>query len=410
MKRYVILGNGTAAVGCIEGLRSVDKAGEITVVSGENHPVYGRPLISYYLEGKTDLEHMKYRPDTFYDDNGCRVLYGKKAVAIDPEKGAVTLDDGSTLPYDAVCVATGSRPFVPPFEGLDTVEKKFSFMTLDDALALEGALTPDARVLIVGAGLIGLKCAEGIRDRVGSITVCDLADRVLSSILDAPCAAVVQKHLEDNGISFLLGDSAARFEGGTAVMKSGATVDFDILVLAVGVRANTELVKDAGGSVNRGILVDDRMATDLPRVYAAGDCAEGFDASLGARRVLAILPNAYMQGHTAGVNMAGGDATFDTAIPMNAIGFFGLHIMTAGTYEGEMTETADGASLKRFFVKDNTLKGFIRIGQTERTGIYTSLIREKTPLDTLDLDLTQREASNFIFSKETRRKKFGGVV
>ena len=410
MKRYVIIGNGTAAVGCIEGIRSVDPDGSITVVSAENHPVYGRPLISYYLEGKTDRAHMNYRPADFYEQNGCRVLYGKRATALNAKKRTVTLCDGSALPYDELCVATGSRPFVPPMEGLDTVEHAYTFMTMDDALSLESALTPQARVLIVGAGLIGLKCAEGIHDRVGSITVCDLADRVLSSILDADCAAVVQNHLEEHGIRFLLGDSVARFDGAAATMKSGQTLEFDLLVLAVGVRANTELVRDAGGQVNRGILVSDKLETDLPHVYAAGDCTEGYDASLGACRVLAILPNAYMQGHTAGVNMAGGEAAFDHAIPMNSIGFFGLHMMTAGTYEGDLIDDSADGSVKRFFVKDGRLSGFILIGEIERAGIYTSLIREGISLDSLNFEATKKVASNLIFSQETRRKKFGGVV
>ncbi|MBR4335672.1 MAG: NAD(P)/FAD-dependent oxidoreductase [Clostridia bacterium] len=410
MKRYLIVGNGIAAVGVIEGIRSRDEEGEITVVSAEKHAVYGRPLISYYLEGKTDLAKMNYRPADFYEKNGCRVLYGKRAVALDVAKKTLTLDDGGSLPYDELTIATGSRPFVPPFEGLDTVGKKFSFMTLDDATSLDGALAPDTRVLIVGAGLIGLKCAEGIKNRVGSITVTDLADRVLSSILDADCAAVVQKHLEENGIAFLLGDSVARFDEGAATMKSGKTVPFDLLVLAVGVRANTSLVKDAGGTVNRGIVVDERMKTSLPSVYAAGDCAEGLDASTGQNRVLAILPNAYLQGHAAGVNMAGGDETRSDAIPMNAIGFFGLHLMTAGAYDGEMSEEKTENGVKRFFVKDGLLRGFILIGETERAGIYTALIRERTPLSSLDFDLTKKVASNLIFSRETRRKKFGSVV
>lgn len=410
MKRYLVIGNGAAAVGTVEGIRSRDGEGEITVVSGENRPVYARPLISYYLEGKTDLTKMNYRPDDFYEKNGCRVLYGRRALSLDPEKKTASLDDGSVLSYDEVCVAAGSRPFVPPFEGLANVENKFGFMTLDDALSLEGALRPDARVLIVGAGLIGLKCAEGIARRVGTVTVCDLAERVLSSILDAECAKIVQRHLEENGISFLLGDSVARFDRNEATMKSGKTVPFDLVVLAVGVRANVDLVKDAGGEVNRGIVVDEKMRTSLRSVYAAGDCAEGFDASVGQNRVLAILPNAYLQGRAAGVNMAGGDAALTNAIPMNAIGFFGLHLMTAGAYDGEMTEEKTENGVKRFFVKDGFLRGFILIGATERAGIYTSLIREKTPLSSLDFDLTKKVASNLIFSRETRRKKFGGVV
>ena len=322
MKRYVIIGNGVAAAGCIEGIRSVDRSSEITVISEEKHAVYCRPLISYYLEGKTDLQRMQYRSGDFYEKNGCQVLYGQKAVRILPETKKAEVSDGTLLPYDELLIAAGSSPFVPRFEGLDTVPKKYSFMTIDDTLALEQALTEKSRVLIVGAGLIGLKCAEGILERVGSVSVCDLADRVLSSILDSECAAMMQKHLEAKGMRFYLSDSVARFEGNTAHMQSGADVEFDVLVLAVGVRANSGLLRDCGGDVNRGILVDERMQSSIPGIYAAGDCAEGPDISIGGKRVLAILPNAYMQGHTAGVNMAGGSERFDKGIPMNSIGFF----------------------------------------------------------------------------------------
>ncbi len=410
MKRYVIIGNGVAAAGCIEGIRSIDKTGEITVISEEKHDVYCRPLISYYLQGKTDTERMRYRDRDYYGRMGCRVLFGAKAVSIDPERREIALQDGSALPYDSVCVAAGSTPFVPPFEGLDTVRRKFSFMTLDDALALEQAVDETSRVLIVGAGLIGLKCAEGLAGRVASITVCDLATRVLSSILDDECAGMMQRHLEAHGISFMLGDSAARFEGNKAIMKSGFAVDFDVLVLAVGVRANIGLVRDAGGIVNRGIIVDNRMATSLPDVFAAGDCAEGDDITIGGKRVLAILPNAVMQGRAAGINMAGGSAVFDKGMPMNSIGFFGLHAMTAGAYDGELYEEKTDHSLKRLFTKDDTLRGFILIGCDERAGIYTSMIREKTPLSSVNFELMKKGATTAAFSPEIRGKKFGGVV
>ena len=410
MKNYVIIGNGVAAAGCIEGIRSQDPSGRITVVSEEMHPVYCRPLISYYLEKKTDPQKMMYRSPDFYEKNGCQVLYGAKAVNIRKKDRLVELADGSLLSYDAVCIAAGSSPFVPPFEGLDKVSKKYSFMTLDDALALEQAITPESRVLIVGAGLIGLKCAEGILERVSSVTVCDLAGRVLSSILDDECAALMQRHLEQKGMEFALGDSAARFEDGRAYMQSGRVIDFDVLVLAVGVRPNISLVKEAGGKTGRGISIDASMQTSLPDIYAAGDCAEGMDASSGQQRVLAIWPNAYMQGHAAGVNMAGGTQLFDKAIPMNSIGFFGLHAMTAGSYEGELYEEKTDTSIKRLFTKDDRLKGFILIGCKERAGIYTSMIREKTPLSSVNFEILKKTASTTAFSPEIRRKKFGGVV
>lgn len=415
MAQYVIIGNGVAAAGCIEGIRSTNKVSPITVISEETHPVYCRPLISYHLEGKTDLEKMNYRGADFYEENGCTVQYGKKAVLIDPGAKSVLLDDGTALPYTSVCVATGSSPFVPPFQGLDTVQKKYTFLTLDDALDLEKVLDPDSRVLIVGAGLIGLKCAEGICDRVGHITVCDLATRVLSSILDDECAAMMQNSLEEHGIDFMLGDTAVEFKGNTAVMKSGREVGFDILVLAVGVRANLSLVKDAGGEVNRGILVNTRMQTTLDDVYAAGDCTEGEDISLGQKRVLAILPNAYLQGRCAGINMAGSTEEFTKAIPMNSIGFFGLHAMTAGSYfgpeeGGELYEERGDGTLRRLFSRNGVLTGFILIGATDRAGIYTSLIRERTPLDTINYDLLKKSPTFAAFSSEIRGQTFGGVV
>ncbi len=411
MKKYVIVGNGAAAVGCAEGIRSVDREGEITVISAENRHVYCRPLISYYLEGKTDAEKMKYRPDEFYTSNGCKVLYGVLAERIDSDTKTVLLSNGDTVGYDELCIAAGSSPFVPPMEGLETVGQKYSFMTLDDALSIEKAIKPESRVLIVGAGLIGLKCAEGIHGRVKSITVCDLADRVLSSILDAEGAETVQKYLEDNGLRFLLGDSVARFEGGTAHMKSGKTVDFDILVLAVGVRANTSLVKDIGGVCGRGITIDERMKTSLDNIYAAGDCTESVDVSDGKVKVMALMPNAYLQGRCAGINMAGGDSVFDNAIPMNSIGFFGLHIMTAGSREGSEVyeERADGR-IKKLFAKDGFLVGFMLIGDTARAGIYTNMIRNRVPLDEIDFDSLKKVPNLFAFNAEYRRNKLGGVV
>ena len=410
MKKYVIVGNGIAAAGCIEGIRSVDQEGEITVVSKENHAAYYRPLISYYLEGKTDPGRMKYGGEDFYEKNRVHVLYGQQAVHIHHGSSEIELDNGERIPYNCVCLAAGSSPFIPPVEGLDSVKEKYSFMTLDDAKALEKAVHSESRVLIVGAGLIGLKCAEGLAARTANITVCDLAGRVLSSILDQECAQIMQSHLETHGIQFYLSDSAVRFEGNTAYMKSGAVIRFDVLVLAVGVRANTSLIQEIGGEVNRGIIVDTAMRTSVKSIYAAGDCVEGMDISTGQKRVLAILPNAYMQGHTAGVNMAGGSELFDQALPMNAIGFFGLHAMTAGSYEGELYEEKTDHSIKRLFTKDDLLKGFILIGRDERAGIYTSMIREKTPLSSVNFELMKRTASTIAFPSEIRRKKFGGVV
>lgn len=405
---YLIIGNSAAAVGAVEGIRAHDSEGGITLIASEKHHSYSRPLISYLLQGKTDRERMKYRPDSFYADNGCKTVFGKTVTKLNKDEKTVELCDGTSMSYDKLLVATGSSPFVPPMAGLETVEKKFSFMSLDDANALEQALYPEARVLIIGAGLIGLKCAEGIKARVGKISVVDLAPRILSSILDEAGAKMVQTHLEKQGLEFRLGVSVKNFDVGKAELTSGETLEFDILVTAVGVKPNVSLVKDAGGEVDRGIIVDESMQTTLPGVYAAGDCVMSYDLSCDSKRILAILPNAYVGGFSAGTAMAGAVPKPLKAMPMNAIGFFGLHIITAGSYEGESYETKDSENYKKLFYSGDLMKGFILIGDVDKAGIYTALVREKTPLSGIDFELICREPSLIALGRSYRNVKLGG--
>ena len=409
--RYVIIGNSAGGIGAVEGIRQVDAKGEITVISNEPYHTYSRPLISYMLSGKTDRNKMRYRGDGFYAENNCKTLFSKNAIRICKKEKKVILDDGSEIAYDKLLVATGSSPFVPPMKGLEKVENSFTFMSLDDAEKLEMAITPSSRILIIGAGLIGLKCAEGIQKKVGNIYVIDLAPRILSSILDDEGSGIVRQHIEKSGIQFSLSCSVKSFTKNKALLSNGETIEFDILVLAVGVRPSTVLVKDAGGNVNRGIVTNDLMETSIPDIYAAGDCVESHDITIGENRVLALLPNAYMQGECAGINMAGGKKAFGKAIPMNAIEFFGLSVITAGSYIGKAyTGTQGGKAYKKLFVDNGVLKGYILIGNVEKAGIYTALIREKTPLDTLDFNLIFEKPGLMAFSKADREVKLGGAA
>ncbi len=406
--KYVIIGNSAAAIGCISGIRTVDSESSITLISDEPHFTYSRPLISYWLKGKVTDDKMYYRNSDFYEKNNCTAILGKKAEKIDTASKKVVLEDGSTVEYDKLLVATGSSPFVPPVEGMNEAKNAFTFLNWDSAKAVKEAVNKDSKVVIMGAGLIGLKAAEGLHEVCHDITVVDLADRVLPSILDAAGASMVQKHIEQEGIKFLLNDAATAVKENTIVLKSGKELAYDVLIVAVGVRPNTGLVKDAGGEVNRGIITDNRQATSLPDVYSAGDCTESLDLCTGQNKILALLPNAYFQGETAGINMAGGNQTFDTAMPMNAIGFFGLHMLTAGAMEGECYEDIDENNYKRMFFSDGLLKGFILIGEIERAGIYTSLIREKTPMDQIDSNLLKVNPQLMVFDRTARMQKLAG--
>ena len=408
--RYVIIGGSAAAIGCIEGVRSVDKTGEIILITGETEWNYSRPLISYLLEGKTTRDKMWCRPDSFFTRNGVTVKAGVLATALDAGDRTVRLSTGERLAYDRLLAATGSRPFVPPIPGLETVERTFCFQTLSDVSALAEALRPESRVLILGAGLTGVKCAEGIRGLCAQIAIADFAPRVLPAVLDDTAAAMVQARMEEKGVRFYLNDSAAAFRGNTARLQSGTELEFDVLVTAVGVRPNTQLVADAGGAVDRGILVDGRCATTLPDVYAAGDCAQGYDAVSGEKRMLPLWPNAMLQGETAGINMAGGRADYTQGIALNASGVFGLHMITAGSYEGESFTVQRDGSYKRLVTADGVLKGVIMVGDVSRAGIYTDLIRKKKPLSEIDFDLIRESPQLMAFSQKDRRVQLGGEV
>ena len=407
--RYVIIGNSAAGIGAVEGIRQVDRQAGITVITSEPHHSYSRPLISYLLSGKVTEEGMKYRGDGFYADNNCVLLRNTTVAGIDAAAKMAVLADGGRVPYDKLLVATGSRPLVPAFEGLDTVNEKFTFMSLDDARGLSASLERNKRLLIVGAGLIGLKCAEGVLKRVRSVTVLDLAPRILSSILDDDGAKLVQNRLESEGLEFRLAANIKRFEGRTAILDGGLALDFDILVLAAGVRPNTALLEGIA-EIGSGIVIDGKSGTTATDIYAAGDCAQALDVSSGRPKIMALLPNAYLQGECAGINMAGGDTRFDKAMPMNALGFFGLHIITAGSYTGEVYAETGKEHYKRLFYGDNRLNGYILIGNVEKAGIYTGLVRERTPLDTLDFPLVCEKPGLMAFRKEVRTVRLGGAA
>lgn len=389
---YVIIGNGVASVGAIEAIRQHDKKGGITVFTDEEYPCYGRPLISYYLEGRAQPDNMNYRPKDFYKANMVDLHLSEPVTKLDAAAHTVTAG-GKQYSYDKLLVATGSSPFVPPTPGYDTVKDKFTFIRMSDALALAKKVKKRSRVLIIGAGLTGLKCAEGLYPRAGHITVVDMAERVLPAVMDAEGANIVRKYLEGKGMEFHLGDSVAEYAGNVAHLKSGKDVEFDALVTAVGVRPNTALVAEAGGVTEtvlpngrtmRGIVTNDDRSTTLPDVYAAGDCSLSYDVTIEGVRPLAIQPNAYMQGETAGLAMCGAEVFKREYLPVNAGGFLGLHIITAGSYDGEAITIAEDGNYHRFFVKDGRLVGFIEIGNYPRAGILTDMIRKRTPVAKVD--------------------------
>lgn len=405
MKKYVLIGGSIATEGAIEGILSVTKNADITVICGEKRPLYSRPLISYVLEKKTQDEGLYFRGKDYYEKKGVKVVYAV-ADKIDPEKKVVRAD-GKEYPYDELLVATGSKPFLPPIKGLDGVTKKHTFYTIDDMIGLRADLEKGGKVLIVGAGLIGMKCAEGVKTYTDDIVIADMAPRPLPAATTPEAGAIVQERLSSI-IDFRLNAALDRFEGNKAVFASGEEVAFDILVLALGVRPEVGLLKEIGAEVNRGVIVNERMQTNLPHVYAAGDLVESYEAVSGGKRLLQLFPSAYLGGKIAGRNMAGEETAFTTDVPMNATNLFGIRITSAGLFVGEKTEVTVGEDYRALYTEDGVIKGFILIGDSARAGILTDFIRKKRSIAGIDVTklLTDRDLS--LYPAEERKAALGG--
>jgi NAD(P)H-nitrite reductase large subunit len=413
--KYLIIGNSAAGVNAADAIRANDKKGSITIISNEEFGAYGRPLISYYLSGKVKPESMYYRNEDFYKSRSIEVLLNTVAEKIDVKKKEVLAGGGKKLSYDKLLIATGSSPFIPPVKNLDLSKQEnvFTFLTYKDSIKLKKKITRKSKVVIAGAGLIGLKAAEGLFGQVAGITVIDLADRVMASVLDKTSADIIQGHIEQNDIDFKLQTSVCEVRGelnvNRVILSNGETLDCDILIIAVGVRPNINLAKEAGIKMAKGIIVNEYMRTSVKDVYAAGDCVESVDMLSNESKVLALWPNASNQGETAGFNMTGTEIKAPAAFAMNAISFFGLQLISAGIIgtskpDEIVTDSAEN-KLRRLNISNDKLVGFVLINYSQRAGIYTALINDRTKLSTLEYDIASKDIGLNVYPKEERTKK-----
>ncbi len=417
---YVIIGNSAAAVGAVEGIRQVDREGRITVISDEPYHTYSRPLISYWLAGKVTADKMIYRDEKFYETNNVQPLLGKRVCEINFEGRKVRLEDGSAVSYDRLLIATGGKPIVPPVAGLDK-KGVYSFIKFDDVKAIKSAVAAGKRkAVVIGAGLIGLKAAEALNRLGADVNVVELANRILPAILDEEAGQMVQGYLEEAGIKFSLNNTVTEVSGDNAVsgvtLKDGTFAECEMLIVAIGVNPNIGLA-EGSLSVNRGILVNEKMETSLPGIYAAGDVSEGFDVVYGTNRVLPLLPNAYLQGETAGRSMAGAETVFDGGLAMNAIGFGDLPMLTAGIVKPDTEEfevLVDSApetrTYRKIVLKDNRIMGYILLNKIDRAGILTGLIREKADVTPFKDRLLKYGFGYIDFPESERKSRLSGGV
>ena len=424
---YLIIGNSAAGVTAAEHIRANDEMASVTIVSREPYPAYGRPLISYMIEGKTTEEKIWFKAPDFYEGHRFDTLFGSEyeVVELNPQAHEARMANGQVVAYGKCLLATGSVPFTPPIKGLEGKANVSTFITLDDAKKAWGmarqateaahAQGRESRIVVIGAGLIGLKAAEALSYHADEILVLELAPRILPAVLDAQGAAVLQKLVAEHGIECKPGVSAAELVGEgdqitSAVLTNGEEVACDMVVAAVGVRPNSSLAVNAGAEQGRGLICDETLQTSLPDVYAAGDLVQVTDVLDGAQRPLALWPNAMRQGKLAGLHMAGvaGAEPYRGSFAVNAVDFFEASLLTAGIINpaddsGCATRIiAEGERYAKFVTREGKLVGYILLNRPQNAGIYTSLIENDVPLSTLDEGIFDDAPVNLDFSEQVR--------
>ena len=420
MMKYVIIGASAAGLACAEQIRKEDKEGKILIITKEDYLPYSRPSISYFLKGKVKKKDMFLRNSDYYSKNGIGILTGTRVKAID-RKAKTLLAGRKSYSYDRLCICTGSKPFVPPVKNASGKVNVFSFLDLASASLIKEKANGNTRAVVVGAGLIGMKAAEGLSGICKSVDVVELAPRVLPSILDSKSAKGVKKYLEDKGkIRFHLCNTVTKAKSRgreitSVVLNSGKELECDMLILAPGVRPETLLAEESGLEVNRGIVTNPKtMRTSDKFIFAAGDCTLSVDMLDGSRKIIALYPNAVYQGTVAGSQMAGGKMQLGGTYSVNSIDFYGLRICTCGLInaEGERYKEKiiqNGDRYKRLIFEGNRLVGFVLINSSENAGIYTNLIESKTDLGELQGDILGTP-SVFLFDKNTREKRLKGEL
>jgi nitrite reductase (NADH) large subunit len=385
MQKLVVVGNGMAGVACVEQILKHAPKFEITIFGDETHVNYNRIMLSSVLAGEKSADEIVLNDLDWYERNKIHLKLGVRVADVDAAAKTVTGDDGSVTPFDKLLLATGSSPLIP---SLDWVKKKgvFVFRSLDDTRALLGQARPGTKAVVIGGGLLGLEAARGLQVQGCDVTVVHLMDTLMERQLDFAGGGYLKAKMECMGIRVLLGRSTTEILGnGKAegvAFKEGASIEADFVVIAAGIRPNTELGRKAGLAVNRGIVVNDHMETSHPDLFAVGECVEHKGICYG------LVAPLYEQGKVLAATITGNKGpAYEGSILAAKLKIMGVDVFSAGDF----SEKAPGTDVvryedpalgiyKKLALRDNKLAGVILVGDTSDSHRYMEWLRAKTDL------------------------------
>jgi nitrite reductase (NADH) large subunit len=381
--RLVVVGNGMAGCRAVSEIlkRDPDRY-QITILGAEPRVNYDRIQLSPVLAGEKRFEDIVINDDAWYRDNGITLHVAQKVREIDRKAKVVRAEDGLEVPYDVLLLATGSQPVRLPLPGAD-LQGVVAFRDLDDVEAmLVAAERPGARAVVIGGGLLGIEAAYGLARRGMRATVVHLMDVLMERQLDASAGSLLEKALENRGVRTILGAQSEAIVGHDGKvralkLKDGRELACDLLVMAVGIRANAELARGAGLGVDRGVIVNDRMRTSDPSIYAVGECAEHRGVAYGL-----VAPIWEMCRTLADVLTGDEAAAYEGSMLSTRLKVSGVEVFSAGAFSGTegsedlVFRDAGRGVYKRLVLQGGKLAGAVMFGETTDAGWYFDLMRQ----------------------------------
>ncbi|MGJ0427217.1 NAD(P)/FAD-dependent oxidoreductase [Methylocystis sp.] len=377
-EKLVVVGAGMAATRLVEELTNrAPGRYDILVIGDEPRLAYNRVLLSSVLAGELSVEDIELKPSQWWRAAGVEVLSGRKVIKIDAAARRLLLDNGESVDYSNLVLATGSRAARLPIEGAD-LPGVHVFRDVQDVEAMS-RLKEDTRALVIGGGLLGLEAAYGLARRGVDVTLAHVMDRLMERQLDAAGADILRRLVEEKGVRVLLNANATRINGSSRVenveFADGQTIPVDAVIFAVGIQPNADLARQAGLDVGRGVIVDDGLETSEAGVFAVGECAEHRGVCYG------LVEPAYEQGRVLAMRLAGQDASYGGSVVSTNLKVSGVRVFSAGDYLGEgdarriVCKDPRMGIYRKLVVRDDRLVGAILIGDTSGAADLLDLIR-----------------------------------
>ena len=391
--KYLLVGSSHAALEALRSIRHADPDGSMAMITRDAQLPYSPTILPYVVSGRSAPEAVLLRDTAFFEANSCAFVANATASGLDAKAKAITLADGASWRYQRLLIATGAAPALPPIGGLDGVSFHV-LRSLADAQRLRSAMSGAKSAVVLGAGLVGLHAAETMAEAGLAVSVVEMQSHVLPGYFDPRASERIEAAFTSHGVSLLLDTKVvaveARDHGAACAvhLDDGRVLHTDLLLVATGVTPATGWLAGSGVRLDRGVLVDETMRTNLEGIWAAGDVAQATDFHTGQPALIGIIPTAVEQGRIAGAGMAGDShqKPYPGGLPVNTYRFFGrvaLSIGQAAATDGvEIAETGE-AGYRRLVLSDNRLIGYASIDQPFDVGIMGELIRRRVDLTTV---------------------------